>query len=122
VQLRLRSTRAATTGGLRLPGAIDFATVRVDGQALLAPRHGAAASVPFRSISRIGLPAEGVLVEFEAKAGEAIELYGVDSSRGVPAGMADVVRARDAIGVPVHGGDASLAWVRLELPKAPGGN
>jgi hypothetical protein len=118
VQLRLRSTRGATSGGLRLPGSIDLSTVRVDGQPLLASRHGAPAPAPFRSITRIGLPAAGVLVAFEADADQPIALYGVDSSRGIARGLEEVVRARDAVAVPIHGGDASLAWTKLELAPA----
>jgi hypothetical protein len=121
VQLRLRSTRGATTGGVRLPAGIDPKTVRVDGQALIAPRHGAGNDAGFRSIARIGLPADGVLVDFDAAPDQAIALYGVDSSPGLPPALANVARARDAIGVPIHGGDASLAWTRLELRKAAPG-
>jgi hypothetical protein len=122
VQLRLRSTRAAMSGGLRFPGTIDLATVRIDGQPMLAPRHGSSAPPPFRSVSRIGLPPEGVLIAFEAEPGRAIALYGVDSSRGLPAALANVARARDAIGVPIHGGDASLAWTKLVLPRVARGH
>jgi hypothetical protein len=86
--------------------------------ALLDPRHGPAAPSPYRSVSRIGLPEDGVLIAFQADPGQALELYGVDSSRGVPAELAKVVRGRDGIGVPIHGADASLAWTRLALPKA----
>jgi len=116
LQLRLSSARGATEGGLRLPGSVDLASVRIDGQPLLPARHGAARQTPFRAISRIGLPAQGVMVEFNAKAGVPIELYGVDSSPGIPAALAEVVRARDSIAVPIHNGDTSVAWTRLTLP------
>jgi hypothetical protein len=122
VQVRLRSTRGAVAGGLRIPGTIDFATVRVDGQALLAPRHGPGAAPPFRQVQRIGLPAQGVLFAFEAEPGQAIELYGVDSTRGVPGEVGKAVRGRDQVGVPIHGGDVSLAWTRVELPEAARGH
>jgi hypothetical protein len=116
VQVRLISARGAPEGGLRLPASVDFTSVRIDGQPLLPARHGAQAAAKFRAISRIGLPAQGVLVEFNAKAGMPIELFGVDSSPGLPAALADVVRARDGIGVPIHSGDTSVAWTRLALP------
>lgn len=117
LQLRLRSTRGAVEGGLRLPDSVDMTTLRIDGQALAASRHAWPAT--WRSIAVIGLPAEGVLVEFDAEVGEAIELYGIDVSAGIPEPLADVVRARDRIAVPIHGGDISMAWTRLEL-AAPG--
>lgn len=116
VQVRLSSARGATEGGLRLPGSIDLASVRIDGQPLKRARHGAVNAAPFRAISRIGLPAEGVLVEFDAPVGKPIELYGVDSSRGIPAALSEVARHRDAIAVPIHSGDTSIAWTRLALP------
>jgi len=119
LQLRLRSTRGATEAGLRLPGHVDMASVRIDGQPLMPARHEPSAPAPFRGISMIGLPAGGMLIEFEAGADAAIELYAVDSSPGIPASLADVVRARDRIAVPIHNGDTSLAWTRLALPPAP---
>ncbi len=117
LQLRLRSTRGATEGGLRVPGSVDMASVRIDGQPLRASRHEPPAPAPFRPIAIVGLPAGGVLVDFEADAGVAIELYGVDASPGIPAALADVVRARDRIAVPIHTGDTSLSWTRLVLPR-----
>ena len=119
VQLRLRSMRGATEAGLRLPGHVDMASVRIDGQPLQPARHEPSAPAPFRGISMIGLPAWGMLIDFEVGANEAIELYGVDSSAGIPAALADVVRARDRIAVPIHNGDTSLAWTRLVLPPTP---
>jgi hypothetical protein len=32
------------------------------------------------------------------------------------------VRGRDQVGVPIHGGDVSLAWTRVELPEAARGH
>lgn len=116
LQLRLRSMRGAIEGGLRLPQSADMASVRVQGHPLAPSRHGR--SGPWRSITVVGLPSEGVLVEFESDPGEAIELYGLDSSPGIPDALASVAHARDAIGVPVHDGDVSLSWTRLELPAA----
>lgn len=118
LQLRLRSMRGATEAGLRLPGDLDMTSVRVDGQPLVAARHEPPAAAPFRAISRIGLPPGGVLIEFTVDAKDDIELHAVDSTPGIPAAMADVVRARDRIGVPIHNGDTSLAWTRLLLPAA----
>lgn len=117
VQLRLRSTRGATEGGLRLPGSVALDSVRVAGQALAAPRRPQSGS--FRSITIVGLPAEGALVDFETANDGPIELYGLDSSPGIPAALADIVRARDRIAVPIHGGDSSVAWTRLVLPNTP---
>ena len=117
LQVRLRSTRGATEGGLRLPDSVELASVRVAGQALAASRR--AQPGPFRSITIVGLPAEGVLVDFETASDAAIELYGLDTSPGIPAALTEVVRARDRIGVPIHGGDVSVAWTRLELARTP---
>ena len=118
LRLRLRSVRGATEGGLRLPGSVDMASVRVDGQPLQAPRRVPLAPAPFRAVSMIGMPAQGVLFDFETEADEAIELYGVDSTGGIPAALAHVVRARDRIAVPIHKGDTSVSWTRLVIPPA----
>ena len=117
LRLRLRSTRGATEAGLRLPASVDLASVRVAGHALAASRG--AQPGPFRSITIVGLPAEGVLVDFEIAADASIELHAVDTSPGIPAALADVVRARDRIAVPIHGGDASVAWTRLAIARMP---
>lgn len=116
VQLRVSSMRGATEGGLRLPATVDMTSIRIEGLPLLPARHGAVAAAPFRAISRIGLPAQGVLVEFKAKAGVPIEVYGVDSTPGIPAALADVVRNRDTVAVPIHSGDITVTWTRLLLP------
>lgn len=118
LQVRLRSMRGATEGGLRLPGNVDMGSVRIDGQPLVAARRARPTVAPFQAISRIGLPVEGVLIDFSVAARDDIELYAVDATPGIPPAMADVVRARDRIGVPIHGGDTSLAWTRLLLPAA----
>ncbi|MGH8084963.1 MAG: M20/M25/M40 family metallo-hydrolase [Lysobacter sp.] len=116
LQLRLRSSRGATEGELILPESVDLASVRIQGEALATSRHPR--SGPWRSITVVGLPAAGVLVEFEADPAGAIALYGVDVSPGIPEPLADVVRARDAIAVPIHGGDITVSWTRLELAPA----
>jgi hypothetical protein len=116
VQLRVRSQRGSTEAGLRLPGAIDFATVTVDGEKLQAPRHEAPAASAYHGVSRIAMGPEGALFAFEADAGEAIELYAVDLTHGLPEELAGVVRARDAVAVPIHNGDTTLAWTKLSLP------
>lgn len=114
VQLRLRSNRGATEGELHLPDSVDMSSVRIQGQALAKPlRAGRTGAWP---VSVIGLPAEGVLIEFEAEAGKPIELYAADKSWGVPDALTDVVHARNEVAVPIHGGDISIAWTRLELP------
>ena len=118
LQLRLRSARGASEGGLRLPGSVDLASVRVDGHPLQAPRRGPLPPAPFRAVSMVGMAPQGVLFDFEAGADETIELYGVDSTPGIPAALAGVVRARDGIAVPIHKGDTSVAWTRLVIPPA----
>lgn len=116
LQVRLRSVRGASEAGLRLPASVDLASVRVAGQALAAPRRAQTGS--FRSITIVGLPAEGVLVDFAVADVERIELFAVDASPGIPAALAEVARARDRMGVPIHAGDRSLAWTRVVLARA----
>ena len=116
LQLRLRSTRGATEGELVLPESVDRASVRIQGEALATSRHSR--SGPWRSITVVGLPVEGMLVEFDADPTEAVTLYGVDVSPGIPAPLAEVVRARDAIAVPIHGGDITVSWTRLQIAPA----
>ena len=116
VELRLRSARGATQGGLRLPASVDFGSVRVDGVALVPPRHDAPARAAYRGVTRIGLPADGVRIAFEGGTEAPLVLYAVDSSPGLPQELVNVAKARDAIAVPIHGGDSSLAWAKVELP------
>ena len=35
---------------------------------------------------------------------------------GLPTGLEVVVAARDEVGVPIGGGDASIAWTTVPLP------
>ena len=118
VGVRLTSRRGATDGGLVLPGDIAKASIRVQGQPL-APSRGDAQSPRWRRIALVGLSPEGALFEFESTIGRPVELHGYDSSPGVPAALADVVRQRDAVAMPIHGGDSTMAWDRLELATTP---
>ncbi len=120
VAIRLRSARGAGEGVLYLPESIEPGSVRVQGEALAVSRHPR--SGPWRAVTIVGLPAGGALVEFRAPPDQSIELYGVDVSHGVPAALAAVVRARDRVAVPIHGGDVSLAWTRLEVPAQGSSN
>ena len=114
LRIRLRSDRGAIAGGLVLPGDIDVASIRVQGQAL-APSRWHAREVKWRKIDLVGLPDEGASFEFKAPVGQPVMLYGYDRSHGVPASLTEVVSARDAVGMPVHSGDSIWSWELLEL-------
>ena len=64
----------------------------------------------------ISADAGGVEVSFEADPGAVIELYVIDRTHGLPTQLDDVLRARDAVAVPIHGGDITLVWSRVDLP------
>jgi hypothetical protein len=116
VQIRLHSQRGADEAGLLLPGDIDVAGIRVQGQPL-APSRWHAQPVTWRKAALVGLPQEGALFEFRATPGAVITVYGYDRSHGIPDALISEVRARDAIATPSGGGDATLSWVSLELPE-----
>src|SRR3546814_20681708 len=57
-------------------------------------------------------------VEFGTGPAEAVTLYGVGVSPCIPAPLAEVVSVRDAIAVPIHGGDITVSWTRLQIAPA----
>lgn len=114
VRVRLQSRRGAEEVGLVLPGDVDIASIRVQGQPL-APSRWHAQKVEWRKVAVVGVPAEGVVFEFALAAGASREVHGYDRSRGLPAAMDKVIRARDAVAVPSGGGDATLAWTTADL-------
>lgn len=118
IAVRVSSTRGANEGGLMVPGDVDVASIRVQGQPL-APSRWHAEQTRWRRIAVVGLPLEGAVFEFESAPGRDIELYGYDRSAGVPATMATAVRDRDAVAMPIHGGDSTIAWQRIEVASTP---
>lgn len=118
LQVRLRSARGAATGGLMLPGTVDLASVRIDGQPLAKSRWHARSEQPWRGIAVVGLEGDGAVFTFELPL-DAREFHAYDRSHGLPAGLEAARAARDAIGVPIGGGDAAIAWTTVELAPAP---
>ncbi|HEU4773160.1 MAG TPA: M28 family peptidase [Lysobacter sp.] len=116
ISIRLHSQRGADEAGLLLPGGIDVAGIRVQGQPL-APSRWHKQPVTWRKVALVGLPQDGARFEFRATPGQAVTVYGYDRSHGIPDALADKVRARDAIAMSSGGGDATLSWVSLELPE-----
>ncbi|MGY0798210.1 M20/M25/M40 family metallo-hydrolase [Lysobacter sp. A286] len=114
LRIHLRSARGAVEGGLVLPGSVDVASIRVRGQTL-APSRWHAQETTWRKIALVGLPDEGATFEFKAAAGEPVTLYAYDRSHGVPAGLVEMVHARDAVSVPSGPGDSSWSWTELTL-------
>src|SRR5690606_5029557 len=105
-------------GGLVLPGDIDVASIRVQGEPL-APSRRPAEPARWRRLTVVGLPPEGAVFAFESTPGRAVELHGYDSSPGIPAVLAGNVRSRDAVAVPIHGGDTTVAFHRFEVAGTP---
>ena len=118
IAVRVTSRRGASDGGLVLPGDIDVTSIRVQGQPL-APSRRQGEPPRWRRITLVGLPPEGAVFVFESRPGRAVELYGYDSSRGIPPALAATVQQRDAVAMPIHGGDTTIAWDRLEVASAP---
>ncbi|KIQ96666.1 M28 family peptidase [Lysobacter sp. A03] len=118
IAIRVTSTRNAKEGGLVLPGDIDVASIRVQGQAL-APSRWHAEPTRWRRIALVGLPLEGAVFEFETAPGRNLEVYGYDRSAGLPPVMEPAARARDAVAMPIHGGDSTIAWQRIEVAATP---
>ena len=118
IAVRVTSRRGTSDGGLVLPGDIDVTSIRVQGQPL-APSRRQGEPPRWRRITLVGLPPEGAVFGFESRPGRAVELYGYDSSRGIPPALAATVQQRDAVAMPIHGGDTTIAWDRLEVASAP---
>ncbi|WP_222564924.1 M28 family peptidase [Novilysobacter antarcticus] len=118
IAIRVTSTRNAKEGGLVLPGDIDVASIRVQGHAL-APSRWHAEPTRWRRIALVGLPLEGAVFEFETAPGRNLEVYGYDRSAGLPPAMEPAARARDAVAMPIHGGDSTIAWQRIEVAATP---
>ena len=117
VGLRLTSTRGATSGGIVLPGDIDLASIRIQGNPL-APSRWHAQPTLWRGITIVGLPPEGALFEFESPAGRAIDVHAFDRSPGIPTELRKAVQQRDAVAMPIHGGDSTVAWNQLQVRAA----
>lgn len=114
IGVRLASGRGATSGGLVLPGDIDVGSIRIQGERL-APSRWHSQPTRWRRIALVGLPPDGALFEFSSALGRPLELHGYDQSPGVPAELAGIVHQRDAVAVPIHGGDSTVAWQQLEV-------
>ncbi len=118
IGIRLTSRRGATSGGFILPGDIEVSSIRVQGESL-APSRWHSQPTNRRVITLVGLPPEGALFEFDAAPGEAIEVQAYDRSPGIPPELSELVRQRDAVAMPIHGGDTTVAWQQLELSSTP---
>lgn len=118
IGVRLMSRRDANSGGVVLPGDIEVGSIRVQGEPL-APSRWHSQPTRWRRIALVGLPPEGALFEFEIASGRAVELHGYDSSPGIPDALKDAVSQRDAVAMPIHGGDSTVGWDRLEVESTP---
>ena len=95
---------------LHLPEAVDKASIRVDGEPFSESRW------PWwHVVTALATPATGVTVAFDAPPDKPVELHLVGETRGVPASLADVVAARDAVATPFQGGDRTVGWRKVTL-------
>ena len=113
VRLRVQSARDARETVLVVPGTVDPGGMRVNGMALDPPLRSAGAPA-WRQVRVVGREPDGVLFEFDLPVGETT-LYAFDRDSGLAPELDSVRRSRDAIGVPVGDGDASLAFRRVEI-------
>ena len=113
VRLDVRSARGARETVLVVPAGVDLAGMRVNGEPLDRPGRPGGAR-PWTEIRVIGNYPGGVRFEFPIEAG-ADTLYVYDRDSGLGPEFDPVRRARDAIGMPVGNGDASLAVRRVQL-------
>ena len=110
VELRLLPAHPGDDLTLHLPDGVEKASVRVEGEALSDSRW------PWwHVVTSIATPASGVTIAFEAPANAPWVLYLVGESRGLPPAVADSTVARDAIATPIHGGDRTAGWRKLEM-------
>ena len=113
VRLRVQSTRDARETVLVVPGTVDLARMRVNGAALDRPTRSMGTAA-WRQVRVVGRQPAGVLFEFDLPV-EETALYAFDRDSGLAPDLDPLRRARDAIGVPVGDGDASLAFRRIGI-------
>lgn len=110
VRLRLLPAHPGDNLTLHLPEAVDKASIRVDGEPLSESRW------PWwHVVTALATPATGVTVAFDAPPDKPVELHLVGETRGVPASLADVAAARDAVANPFQGGDRTVGWRKVTL-------
>ncbi|MCE7033184.1 M28 family peptidase [Lysobacter sp. GX 14042] len=116
-RVRVRSVRGAGEIVLVVPGTIGLSGLRVDGEPLAhPPRHADPAR--WSQLRVISDNPDGVLFEFDAPAAPAT-LYAFDRDPGLSAELDPIRHTRDAIGMPVGNGDASLALTPIPLLPQP---
>lgn len=113
VRLHVQSSRGARETVLVVPGTVDLAGMRVNGEPLDRPTRPAGSS-PWKQVRVTGSAPDGVVFEFDLPAQETT-LYAFDRDFAAGPALEPLRRARDAIGVPVGNGDASLAVRRVDL-------
>lgn len=118
VQLRVTPQRTVRSITVLLPDNIAPQSIRVMSQPLSASLP-LTASGPWRMLTLIGVPADGMRVDFALPAGgDDDRIYAYDTTLGLPDRYAAIVQQRDAAAVPIHNGDVTLAWSQGSLAPA----
>ena len=113
MRLLVQPQRAVASLTVLLPGSVPGDSVRVFDTPL---SHPPADPGQWRSVRLIGIPAAGLRLHFTLPAASQRTVYAYDSTPGLPAAAHAHKAARDAVAVPIHGGDATVGWSRIELP------
>lgn len=110
--LHLQSRRAARALFLILPTSAK-PEVRVEQNTLELPARAGDSS--WRMIRIVKPPDAGVHIEIELDTRDPMVFYVADGSDQLPLEFAAVVAARNAVAVPAHRGDRTIAWRKVQL-------
>lgn len=110
VRLHLQPAHAGDDLTVHFPESVDKGSVRVDGEPLSESRW------PWwQVVTSIATPADGVIVAFDAPADKPLEVHLVGETRGLPASLEGIERARGAVASPYQSGDRTVGWRKLTL-------
>jgi hypothetical protein len=119
LRLRLVSRRGAASGTVLVPVRANPTAVRIDGHPLPAadPRRPRPQSGPpgWLSFSNVTLPPAGFELDMMLDDTGPLELYGFDTSFGLPPAGAGLLAARPPWAVPLQQGDTTLVSRRLKI-------
>ncbi len=108
--LSVRTVRAARVLYLALPEAAGVGHITVEGIPVAA-----GSGTGWTLLAIIAPPDGEARVALELGATGPLTLYAADISDGLPGGLSELIRARDAVAVPVGAGDRSGAWREVGL-------
>jgi hypothetical protein len=116
LRLRLVSRRGAAVGRFMVPARAHPTAVRIDGHPLPeGERRGPAGTSDWLAFSDVTLPAAGFELDLMLDETGPLDVYGLDTSFGLPPGGAGLLAARPPEAVPLQDGDITVVSRRLRI-------